>query len=188
MTILPPAFAPSAAYYAAIARADTVRIAVEGLYDKRLKYTHRYEIADAQGRALLTVPIQQPHGIVRAAWRDVRVSGHGRWQEVHATALASAYGRTPFFEHYMPLLAPALLPDEGTMLTDAVAALNTAICRLLLVDTPISYCGADSAVLPEPAAMPYWQVWQDKHGFLGGLSVLDLLFNLGPEAALYIRK
>ena len=34
---------------------------------------------------------------------------------------------------------------------------------------------------------PYWQVFRERFGFVGGLSVLDLLFNEGPDSILYLK-
>ena len=138
---LPPALAPSAAYYALMGRYAYARIAMHAPYDKRRKETHRYEVADTRGRLTLTVPVQPPHGIARAQWTDVRLSGHGRWQDVHATSLASAYGRTPFYEFYIDRLAPALFPEEGTPLEAQIRALNAAVCassRTSACSTPSS--------------------------------------------------
>ena len=35
-------------------------------------------------------------------------------------------------------------------------------------------------------ARPYYQVFAGKHGFLPNLSILDLLFNMGPESIFYL--
>ncbi len=187
---LPPALLPAASYYAAIAAATGVDIAMKAPYDKRRKETHRYTVADTRGRLTLTVPVQPPHGIPRARWTHVALSDHGRWQQVHAQALASAYGRTPYYEHYIPRLAPALFAPGGTPLAVQIEQLNAIVCDILLIDTPISYTG--QAVLPPPDAAPsmppHWQLRARDFGFLPGLSVLDLIFSLGPEAALYIRR
>lgn len=188
--ILPAAFAPSAAYYAALLGRERAGIALNALYDKRRKETHRYDVADTRGRLQLTVPVGPPHGIPRARWTDVRISGHGRWQAVHATTLASAYGRTPYYAHYMPKLAPALLADEGALLADRIKLLNRIVCDILLIDTEIDY-SPETATMDIPSdadAKEYWQIRRKEHGFLIGLSVLDLIFNIGPEAALYIRQ
>ena len=42
--------------------------------------------------------------------------------------------------------------------------------------------------LPDPdfEPKPYYQVYQQKHGFLPNLSILDLLFNMGPEGIFYL--
>ena len=39
---------------------------------------------------------------------------------------------------------------------------------------------------PDFEPKPYYQVYQQKHGFLANLSVLDLLFNMGPESIFYL--
>ena len=184
-----PALAPGAAFYAALARCDRAGVAMRAPFDKRCKLTHRYDICDTRGRLALTVPIVPPHGIPHARWTDIAISGHGRWQAVHAVTLASAYGRTPFYEYYIDRLLPALLPDEGTPLAGQIIAMNRAVCSILLIDTEIDYdFDAATEPMPEPLAVPYWQIRRAEHGFMPGLSVLDLIFNLGPEAALYIRN
>ncbi|MBJ2167804.1 MAG: WbqC family protein [Muribaculaceae bacterium] len=187
--VFPPALAPQAGYYALLGAHKRVRIAMEAPYDKRRKETHRYDVADTRGRLTLTVPVRQPHGIARARWTDVSISGHGRWQAVHAAALASAYGRTPFYEFYIDRLAPALFAPEDTPLSEQIMAVNSVLCDILLIDTEIDY-GADAvADMPSmPGVGPYWQVRGREHGFIGNLSVLDLLFNMGPEAALLLRR
>lgn len=190
MTLLPPALLPPAAYYAQICAAGgRAAIAMQAPYDKRRKETHRYDVADTRGRLTLTVPVHPPHGIARARWTDVCVSDHGRWQAVHAQALASAYGRTPYYEFYIDRLAPLLLAPAGTPLADVIRGLNSAVLDILLVEDHIDY--SSDATLPLPvaeAAPPYWQLRAPQFGFLPGLSILDLIFSLGPESALYIRR
>ena len=39
---------------------------------------------------------------------------------------------------------------------------------------------------PDFVSKPYYQVYQQKHGFIPNLSILDLLFNMGNEAILYL--
>lgn len=190
MTLLPPALLPPAAYYATLCAAGgRATIALGAPYDKRRKETHRYDVADTRGRLTLTVPVHPPHGIARARWTDVCVSDHGRWQAVHAQALASAYGRTPYYEFYIDRLAPLLLAPAGTPLADVIRGLNSAVLDILLVEDHIDY--SSDATLPLPvaeAAPPYWQLRAPQFGFLPGLSILDLIFSLGPESALYIRR
>lgn len=198
-----------------VRRAAGMPVATDALFDKRRKEIHRYDIADVNGPLTLTLPIVKPHGIPRATWRDVRVSDHGQWWHVHRVSLESAYGRTPFFEFYIDRFLPFICRDTVDRFP-SVIDLNEAIDReieaLLLLPAktplppnlpiaPVTPNSPIAAPLPEKAVgcpseardamettLPYWQPRQARFGFLPGLSILDLLFCLGPEAALWIRN
>ena len=125
------------------------------------------------------------------------VSAHGQWWQTHITALESAYGRTPFFDHYMeqlgPLFAPRPLADNDTAGLLCLHAHST-VCRFLGLDvrevTPeeAMACGEGCddfrKSMPAVSETEYWQVRRHLLGFIPGLSILDLIFNLGPEAPL----
>lgn len=184
-------------------RAAGMPVAADALFDKRRKEIHRYDIADVNGPLTLTLPIVKPHGIPRATWRDVRVSDHGQWWHVHRVSLESAYGRTPFFEFYIDRFLPFMSRETADRFP-SVIDLNEAIDKeievlLLLPPSPTATPGSPvTASLPgkavgcpseaRDAILPYWQPRQARFGFLPGLSILDLLFCLGPEAALWIRN
>ena len=252
--ILPPRLLPPAAYYAILASYPRAIIDWSGPYDRSLKATHRFDIADTRGRLTLTVPIAKPDH--RVSWAEVTLSDHGRWQETMPTALESAYGRTPFFEFYADRLLPIIAGAQGGMrLIDFAAALDAAIRAILglppdavtFADTPDSLLpSASNRVRPSasrgvasgtpasassrpcsqcvnsltqsthpldcsqcddslttsghrfvseeqnsstlwPDVGPYWQIRADRFGFIPRLSILDLIFNLGPEAPLHLR-
>lgn len=206
---LPPAYYGTVGRYALIWGAGHARTAWDTLFDKRQKSAHRCVIADKQGTATLTASISKPHGITRATWADVSLSDHGAWWRVHRSTLETAYGRTPFFEFYIDRLAP-FLTDGVTGRYPTLRALDDAIdatLRAILGLTPASAAPVDAptvaasaaAALPvtpatlaaaenAAAAIPYWQVRAHKLGHIAGLSVLDLIFNLGPEAPLWLDR
>lgn len=186
---LPTRFAAGAGYYRMMARHDGPVIVCGGeRFDKRCKSAHRTALADTRGRLELTVPVEKPYG---RTWADTRVSLHGHWWETARTALESAYGRTPFFEFYaddfMPLLDPARF--------STVAALNAdfdrAIRKALGITASVVYSD-DPAVRPQRVEPfepePYWQVRDQSLGFIPSLSILDMIFNLGPEALLELWR
>ncbi len=207
---LPPRYYGSIAYYTVVAAAPQARMDFSILYDKRMKEAHRCEIADKEGRTRLTASIGKPHGIQRATWSDVPLSPHNRWWHTHRVTLESAYGRTPFFEFYIDRFLPFLtdgVTERYPTLRALDEAIDTEIRRILLLpaasgNSEISENSENSGnsepcghlvTDPEEVAaafgnLPYWQVRADRLGFIGGLSVLDLIFNLGPEAALHIRR
>lgn len=199
---LPPAYYGSVGRYALIWGAGHASTAWDTLFDKRQKSAHRCVIADKQGTATLTASIAKPHGITRATWADVSLSDHGAWWRVHRSTLETAYGRTPFFEFYIDRLAP-FLTDGVTDRYPTLRALDDAIdatLRTILGLTPASTVAASAAAaLPvtatalaaaenAAAAIPYWQVRAHTLGHIAGLSVLDLIFNLGPEAPLWLDR
>ena len=141
-------------------------------------------IADTRGPLELTVPVAKPYG---RTWADTSVSRHGAWFDVMWTALESAYGRTPFFEFYADDFRPLLLgvDDFGTV-GELNFRFDLAIRRALGIQSPVIYSTEEaSPVAIEPwQPQPYWQVREQQLGFIPGLSILDLIFNLGPETSL----
>ena len=133
------------------------------------------------------MPIAKPD-THRCLWSDIRISDHGAWWDVHRVALESAYGRTPYFEFYIDRFLPMLtagVADRYPRLEELALAWDAQIRRILALGEPVA--GGEEAVIVPPAVWtPYRQVRQDKLGFIPGLSILDLVFNLGPEAQLYL--
>lgn len=208
--VLPPRYFGNIAYYLAVA-AHGGDAYMDGtiLFDKRQKAVHRCEIADTRGRVQLTAPVAKPHGIARATWDDVAVSPHGQWWHIHLTTLESAYGRTPFFEFYIDRLRPFLQHDTHLRYPSIVAldrAIDAELRRILFLPEapePTATGKASSTELYQPEnhtsaelsetiftdlIEPYWQVRMDSLGFQPNLSILDLIFNLGPEAAIYLWR
>lgn len=198
---LPLLLFPPAGYYAAIASGGEVYIDARARYDKRQKAVHRYEIIDARGLLQLTVPVSKPHGCDHEpTWADVAVSTHDEWWRRHRTALESAYGRTPYFEFLIDSFEPVFRSPEQWEtwpdVIDLIKEANKTVCHIIGIDTKIHYRRpADDEAVADLRRCnfyvtdqpPYWQVRAAQHGFAGGLSVLDLLFNLGPESAIYLN-
>lgn len=188
--VLPPAYFGSIGRYAVIAACGNVAVDSLARFDKRLKSTHRCTIADTRGPLTLTVPVAKPQCYRTARWADITVSPHGEWPDLHVTALESAYGRTPFFEFYIDRFEPLIRNAVGRPLTEFDSDLEAICCGILGIDPPegLPQPGACRPDLSAIAVPPYWQVRAHKLGFIPGLSVLDLIFNLGPEAPLHLKR
>lgn len=181
-----------------MAHSDAI-INLNAPFDKRQKAVHRYEIVDTRDNLQLTVPIVHPHG-EKIPWCDVLVSSHGEWWQQHLTSLESAYGRTPFFEFYIDRFIPLYKnPRDSRTKTvgELIKASNAIIAEILGINAPeyASQTAADTAATTnyndEPGkltAVPYWQVRADRLGFRPGLSILDMIFNIGPEAPLTLHR
>ena len=197
--VLPPRLCGSVAYYATMARYGHVVVDTSLRHDKRQKSVHRYDIADVRGPVQLTVPLGKPTAAQgKPTWHDCPVSTHDQWWQRHLTTLESAYGRTPYFEFLIHRLeplysSPAAWPQWPSAI-DIAREADIQIRAILGFDNDVEWTAAPADIpTTDPdqsahAAEPYWQIRSDRLGFIPGLSILDLIFNLGPEAPLYLKK
>lgn len=174
-------------------------------HDNFLKQTFRNRcvIATANGTQTLTIPVEKSDGD-KCLMRDIRISDHGNWRRLHWNALATAYGDSPFFDYYADDLRP-FYEQRFAFLLDFNMQMTAKLCELLDITPNISLSeeyvkdvesGVDDfrdAIRPKhpmPDAdfipKPYYQVYDQRHGFISNLSILDLLFNMGNEAVFYL--
>jgi len=205
--ILSTAYFGPVQWYQKLNRAEVVYVEQCDSYRKQT-YRNRCTIAGANGREALTVPIERPTGspLHRTPMRDIRISDHGNWRHIHWNALTSAYSESAFFDYYADDIRP-FFERRWDYLTDFNEAIYIKMCDLLDIDlsnkhisrtaqydkSPAGFADCRDVIdpkhpLPDPAFTPqqYYQVFRHKHGFLPNLSILDLLFNMGPESILYL--
>ena len=190
-------------WYQKLYRAEHVTIEQWESFQKQT-YRNRCLIATTQGIQALTVPVEKPANGGNCI-KDLRISDHGNWRHLHWNALQSAYGESPFFEYYQDDIQP-FYEERWTYLLDFNEAIRQKMCDLIDFEPQLSYSTefiVDSKTIAaddyrttinpkhpsqddEFETKPYYQVYQSKHGFLKNLSVIDLLFNMGPESIFYL--
>jgi hypothetical protein len=185
-------------WYQKLYRAESVQIERWESFQKQT-YRNRCIIATTNGPQALTVPIERQFTI--NCIKDIRISDHGNWRHLHWNALQSAYGESPFFDYYQDDIRP-FFEQRWDYLLDFNEAIREKMCELLDIQPKVDYSKEftvnymkDYRMVirpknpePDPDFTPkrYYQVYQQKHGFLPNLSILDLLFNMGPESIFYL--
>lgn len=193
-------------YYTKFLIYDRIYVEQHDHYTKQT-YRNRCTIAAPDGELALSIPTVKPVQ-AKCPMKDIRISDHGNWRHLHWNAIESAYNSTPFFEYYKDDFRP-FYEKRYEFLAD----FNEEICRLVceLIDlhprierTPEykteftageadfreaihpkkDFRTTDSEFIPHP----YYQVFEPKLGFLPNLSIIDLLFNMGPESLLVLQQ
>lgn len=194
------AYLPPVAYMAAMLRRHEVAIEAKETFPKQT-YRNRAVIVTAGGVRTLTVPVVRSN---HSTTDEVGIDYRQRWNVIHMRTLTAAYAASPYFLYYRDDLE-ALLMRRYDRLLDLNAALLEWILRLLKVECKVGmttdyqleaspsegdYRNTFSPKQPllSDAFAPYYQVFADRMPFVPNLSVIDLLMNMGPEAANYLLK
>lgn len=163
-------------------------------------YRNRYEILGANGVIPLIVPVVKGRGR-KIKIRDLRISYDTDWQRNHWRTIFSAHNSSPFFEFYQDDIQP-FFEKPWEFLFDFNLQILETLCGLLEIDpnlvltedfeqVPEGTLNFREAISPKKHRtkndpqffpQPYTQVFHEKFGFVPNLSILDLLFNEGPNS------
>ncbi len=150
---------------------------------------NRCYIDSPNGKLALSIPIDKSNFSQqgKCLMRDVRISKQYNWQHQHWTAFTSSYSMSPFFDFLQDDFLP-IYQRQWTFLIDLNETLIERCFALLDVTVEIKHSEQFTPLAPSTPTTPkpYYQVFADKHGFIANLSIVDLLFNMGNEAPLYL--
>jgi hypothetical protein len=194
--LLSTAYFPPVHYLGLISRAPDVFIEREENYIKQ-SYRNRCIILAAGGPSPLIVPVMTG-GNSRTGVKDIRIDYSKRWQQIHLRAIISSYSSSAYFEFYFEEIEKVISGKHVFLLDLNNKSLET-VMRITGISTNIKYteefepvsdnkCDFRYRISPkkeEPGIYPfkeYYQVFSDKFQFVRGLSVLDLIFNAGPDS------
>lgn len=201
--ILSTAYFPPIDYFVAIAASKRVLIENNDSYIKQT-YRNRCRIYATDGALSLSIPIRKEHD--SSCIKEVKIDYFTPWLQQHKRAIISSYGSSPFFEYYKDDIFEILDSKEESLL-----ALNTQllfkILELIGIEREIIPTSEYFKQYPQDTDLrdaihpkhqsnvyellgkkikPYYQVFSDKLGFMSDLSILDLLFNEGPESSSFL--
>ena len=199
--LIEPQFAGSAAYFAALLSYDEIWWET-GEHFRKGSYRNRCHILGANGLLRLSIPLQ--HGKNQhTAMKDVRISYDQNWQKIHWESLVSAYRRSAFFEYYEASFEPLFHEQTETLLAFNLKMTEKVFSHLKISKTiqiiheyiePNLFDGVDlrNRIHPKEKTTKvfpsYPQVFSDRFAFEPNLSILDVLFNLGPKTLDYLNR
>ena len=172
-------------------------------YSKQ-SYRNRCMIMGPNGVIALSIPVLRKRG-EKTLLRDIRIDYDSKWNKIHWRSLVASYASSPFFEYLADEINPFYLKNyeflidlnqelvEHTLVflglniqvscSDAFTPLSSEEDPRHFIHPKKDQAIADPAFLP----LEYHQVFSDRLGFQSNLSILDLIFNLGPDSLSYLR-
>jgi len=197
--LIHPTYFPSISHYVAMIKADMVTLEMEDNFQKQTNRNRMY-IYSPNGVQLLNIPVK--HCLDRhQKYKDVRIENDFGWQKNHFKSLEAAYRTSPFFEYFEDDFRP-LFEKKHEFLMDlnieTFELVNDALGIQFSIEKTTEYFHEithlkdfrslangkkDTTQIEE-----YTQVFNEKHGFLNNLSILDLLFNEGRYAVDYLKN
>ncbi len=199
--LLSTAYLPPIEYFATLVQSDAIKIEIHEHYCKQ-SYRNRCKIITANGLLNLSIPVNKINGNHTFS-KDIRISYLSNWQSNHWRAIESAYNKSPFFLYYRDELEK-FYTQSYDRLIDYNSALLSLLLKKLGISKTINFseeflklnnsgndkrCSIHPKSVEEDVIFPhYYQVFEQKYGFIPNVSIIDLLFNEGPESKFYLEK
>ncbi|HEX2969308.1 MAG TPA: WbqC family protein [Bacteroidales bacterium] len=193
------AYLPPIDYFALITRYGKVSIEANENYIKQ-SYRNRCYILSSHGPHLLSVPVYEGsrHKI---PIKEARIDYSKRWQQVHSRAIVSSYRCSPYFEYFYDQIEKTIF-EKHEFLWDLNLDLLNEILKILklrlkpdftqdfepLLDQEDDYRHNLEPGQPLFEYKKYMQVFRTNNEFIPNLSIIDLIFNLGPDATAYLEQ
>jgi hypothetical protein len=192
--LLPSVYFGPVAWYSNFLFSENVAIDRHENYIRQT-WRNRCRILGPNGIQDLVVPVHAPN---HTPLENVRIDYRQRWQQQHWGAIRAGYGQSPYFEYYAEKLEHFFIGEEFDLLVDLNAAILATTLKLMksqkewkFSESFHPYSESDPRLIlhpkkKSPGNKSYAQVFGERHGFVPGLSVIDLLFCCGPASSSYL--
>ena len=192
--ILPSSFFAPPLYYSILFNSPDCIIDVHEHYIKQ-SVRSRFSIYAANGKLDLSVPKIRKKSS-KTKMKDIQICYAEPWQKKHWKSITSCYNSSPFFEYYKDKFENIFKIKEKYLIDLNNKSLDL-IMQILKADRNINFSTQYQSNLSEndfrsssfksKNISKYDQVFSTNHGFINNLSVIDLIFNIGPESMSFIN-
>lgn len=196
MVVLPLSCFPDRLWFARYCASDRPVIDIGEHYVKQ-SYRNRFKLMGSHGSFVCTVRVKGQKG-QKTPMHSIELV-EDEWRRVAFRGLRSAYARAAYWEHFADTLEAIFMADQVRLVDFNLSALVFLLDamgiharhELATEYIPASHTSIDFRMDAEPGReetgfLNYPQVFEDRHGFVGGLSALDLVLNMGPESVHYL--
>ena len=192
-----PAYFPNVNYFANLLQQKSIGFSGDTFYQKQT-FRNRTVIYGANKELNLIIPIRHWKKGKKPIDSKIKIAYDVDWQNQHWKSICSAYRSSPYFEFYEHEIAPFYKEEKENLFLFNLSVIDKVMA---LMDESFEYKISslkgfnkyvdkiiDPKIKPKTKFETYPQVFSSKYDFIPNLSILDIIFNLGPNSSNYLRR
>ena len=197
-SILLPTYFPSLLFWKIILKNNFFWM--KNSYYKKQTLRNRMFIHGANGKLMLSIPIRHSGINQKRFYDDVSIDLSSDWKKNHFKSIKIAYQSSPYFEFYEEDLKNFYQVETNNLYNFNLKSVDLVLKWLEMgtnnrtIDFNIEIYKQsknikeiDNREIKKKSNIKYIQTFEDKNGFIDGLSILDMIFNCGPKTKDYIK-
>ena len=197
-SILLPTYFPSLLFWKIILKNNFFWM--KNSYYKKQTLRNRMFIHGANGKLMLSIPIRHSGINQKRFYDDVSMDSSSDWKKNHFKSIKIAYQSSPYFEFYEEDLKNFYQVETSNLYNFNLKSVELVLKWLEIgttnqtIDFNIEIYKQsknikeiDNREIKKKSNIKYIQTFEDKNGFIDGLSILDMIFNCGPKTKDYIK-
>jgi len=194
LKVLEPTYFPPISHWKHIS-SNNLQWCINSRYNKQT-LTNRTYIDSSNGELMLTVPIKHSGKNVPRKFSEIKIDNSSNWKKTHYKSIKICYQSSPFFEFYEDDISFFYESDYEYLHQLNFASINL-VCNWINLEMPkenfnvqekefinLIYL-SNTKRTRELLEKKYTQTFQVSNGFINDLSILDLIFNCGPDSKNY---